>query len=188
MPAKVINQETVRADILRHTLALAQETDWASVSTRKIAERLQTSTTAIYHYFGNKDAILTELQHDGFRQLNHVLLSAVDGETKSKKQLRAASRAMLQFARQHPKLYALMFNLDGALCRSDAANEATEGMERIKAVLEHLTSEDVESVFVTWFALIQGFVGLARNDSQLDVIGWFDLVLDESIRRFIKGI
>ena len=188
MTTKTAGQDTVKADILHHTLALAQEVGWPNVSTRKIADRLETSTTAIYHYFGSKDAILIELQRDGFRQLRAVLLSAIAGETKSKKQLRAVSRAMLAFARQHPKLYALMFNLDGALCQSDAASEATEGMEQVKVVLEQLTKDDVESVFVSWFALIQGFIGMARNDSQPDAADWFDQVLDDAIKRFIRGL
>ena len=188
MNAKANNQEHVKADILRHTLALAGETGWPGVSTRKIADRLQTSTTAIYHYFGNKDAILTELQRDGFRQLREMLLTTLARETKPKRQLKAASRAMLQFARANPDLYALMFNLDGAMCRSDAANEATEGMEQVKTVLSQLTKDDIESVFVNWFALVQGFVSLARNDMQAAMIDWFDTVLDEAIKRFIKGL
>ncbi len=173
---------------MRHTLELAREADWPAVSTRKIADRLHTSTTAIYHYFGNKDAILIELQHDGFRQLGEILTHAVSGETKPKRQLKAASRAMLSFARTNHDLYALMFNLDGAMCRSDAANEATEGMERVKVTLGQLTKDDIESVFVNWFALIQGFISLARNDTQGVTADWFDQVLDEAIRRLIRGL
>ena len=183
-----LNQDTVKTDIKRHTLELARETGWPDVSTRKIADRLQTSTTAIYHYFGNKEALLIELQRDGFRQLCEVLVDTVASETKPKRQLKAASRAMLTFARNYPTLYALMFNLDGALCQSDAATEATEGMERVKTVLGQLTKDDVESVFVNWFALMQGFISLARNDTQTDTVDWFDQVLDDAIKRFINGL
>jgi len=95
---------------------------------------------------------------------------------------------MLTFARANHDLYALMFNLDGAMCRSDAANEATEGMERVKVALGQLTKDDMESVFVNWFALMQGFISLTRNDTQADAIDWFDQVLDDAIRRFIRGL
>ncbi len=95
---------------------------------------------------------------------------------------------MLTFARVNHDLYALLFNLDGALCRSDAANEATEGMEQVKVTLAQLTKDDIESVFVNWFAFMQGFIALARNDTQPDAIDWFDQVLDDAIRRFIKGL
>lgn len=188
MTTKAANQDTVKADIMRHTLELARETGWPGVSTRKIADRLQSSTTAIYHYFGNKDAILIELQRGGFRQLCDVLVGVVTSETKPKRQLKAASRAMLTFARDYPILYALMFNLDGASCQSDAASEATEGMEQVKTALSQLTKDDVESVFVNWFALMQGFIALARNDIQADAVIWFDQVLDDAIKRFIKGL
>lgn len=188
MTTQTADQKHIKTDIMRHTLELARETGWSGVSTRRIADRLQSSTTAIYHYFGNKDAILIELQHDGFRQFCDILVSAVSGETKPKRQLKAASRAMLTFARANHELYALMFNLDGTMCRSDAANEATEGMEQVKVALGQLTKDDIESVFVNWFALMQGFISLARNDMQGTTADWFDQVLDEAIRRFIRGL
>lgn len=188
MSRKAAYQDSLKADILGHTLTLAGEDGWPGVSTRKIAGRLRTSTTAIYHYFGGKEAILIELQHDGFRRLRDAMLAAIEGESKPKKQLKAVSRTMLQFARNNPDLYALMFNLDGAVCQSDAANEATAGMQQTQEVLKQLTKDDVESVFINWFALIQGFITLARNDAQDEIVGWFDQLLEEAISRFIKGL
>lgn len=189
MSRKATYQEDLKADILRHTLTLAGEEGWPGVSTRKIAERLQTSTTAIYHYFGNKDAILIELQREGFRQLSSIQLAALTGrEGKPKKQLKAVSLAMLRFARENPERYALMFNLDGAVCQRDAASESAEGMRQVQVVLQQLTKDAIESVFMHWFATMQGFVALARHDFHPEQAERFDLLVEDAISRFIRGL
>lgn len=95
---------------------------------------------------------------------------------------------MLHFARNNPERYALMFNLDGAVCRNDATHEAAEGMTQIQTVLRQLTDDDVESVFVQWFAMMQGFVALARHDCKPEATGRFERLIDEAISRFIKGL
>lgn len=189
MSRKAAYQETLKQDILHQTLKLATEEGWPGVSTRKIADRLQTSTTAIYHYFGGKDAILAELQREGFRQLRDVQLAALSERPgRPKKQLKAASLAMLRFARENPERYALMFNLDGAVCQSDAANEAAEGMNAIRNVLRQLTNDDIESVFLHWLAMMQGFVALARHDYRPETADRFEQWIEEAVSRFIKGL
>ncbi|RIV24947.1 TetR/AcrR family transcriptional regulator [Fibrisoma montanum] len=189
MSRKAEYQESLKQDILYQTLTLAGEEGWPGVSTRKIADRLQTSTTAIYHYFGGKDAILAELQREGFRQLCDAQLAALaQRPDKPKKQLKAVSLAMLHFARQNPEQYALMFNLDGAVCHSDAGDEAMEGIHQIRGVLQKLTDDNVESVFMHWFALMQGFVALARHDCHPEATDRFEQLVEEAIDRFIKGL
>ncbi len=189
MSRKAAYQEDLKTDILRHTLALAGEEGWPGVSTRKIADRLQTSTTAIYHYFGGKEALLAELQREGFRQLQDSQLVALSERPgKPKKQLKAVSLATLRFARENPERYALMFSLDGAACQSDAGNEATEGINQIRVVLQQLTHENMESVFTHWVALVQGFIALARHDDHPEATERFELLLDEAIGRFIRGL
>jgi AcrR family transcriptional regulator len=189
MSRKATYQEDLKADILHQTITLAGEEGWPGVSTRKIADRLHTSTTAIYHYFGGKDAILAELQREGFRQLCDAQLAAlVSREGKPKKQLKAVSLAMLHFARENPERYALMFNLDGAVCSDEPPQEAADGMHQIQNVLQQLTHDNIDSVFMHWFAMMQGFVALARHDCQPGQAGRFDHLVEEAISRFIKGL
>ena len=189
MSRKAAYQDDLKADILRHTLTLAGEDGWLGVSTRKIADRLQTSTTAIYHYFGNKDAILVELQREGFRKLRDAQVAVLEPLAgKPDQQLLAVSRAMLQFARKNAELYALMFNLDGAACQSDAHTEAAEGMKQIQTVLKQLTTDQAESVFLHWFATVHGFIAMTRHAGDSKATEQFDQLLTDAIHRFIKGL
>lgn len=191
MSRKADYQESLKQDILCQTLTLASEEGWPGVSTRKIADRLNTSTTAIYHYFGGKDAILVALQREGFRQLSDLQLAALASrEGKPKKQLKAVSMAILHFAIENPERYALMFNLDGAVCNHDdnESEESLAGMNQIRAVLQQLTTDDVDSVLMHWFATMQGFVALARYDCHPEQISRFERLVEEAINRFIKGL
>ncbi|WP_080238476.1 TetR/AcrR family transcriptional regulator [Spirosoma rigui] len=190
MSRKAAYQESLKQDILHQTLILAGEEGWPGVSTRKIADRLNTSTTAIYHYFGGKEAILVELQREGFRQLSAVQLAALTSRAgKPKKQLKAVSLAMLHFALENPERYALMFNLDGAVCNhDDEPEESMPGMTQIRAVLQQLTNEDVDSVLMHWFATMQGFIALARHDCHPEQINHFGQLVEEAINRFVKGL
>ncbi|MFD2570065.1 TetR/AcrR family transcriptional regulator [Spirosoma soli] len=190
MSRKAAYQESLKQDILRQTLAIAGEEGWPNVSTRKIADRLQTSTTAIYHYFGGKEAILIELQRDGFRRLHDVQAAALAIHPDDpEQQLVDVSLAVLQFAYEYPELYAVMFSLDGVSCHSnDAVEEMAATGDMLKAILAKLTKQDVHSVLAHWGATIQGFVAMARNESSPGADERFKQYVTESMQRFVKGL
>lgn len=190
MSRKAAYQESLKQDILRHTLALAGEEGWPNVSTRKIADRLQTSTTAIYHYFGNKDAILAELQREGFQQLYEAQAAALLVHPDDpEQQLVDVSLAALQFAQEQPELYAVMFSLDGVSCHHEEAEPMNEAGMLIQNALRKLTNEDnLDSVFMHWGATIQGFVAMARNQCHPGADELFRQYVKEAMHRFVKGL
>ena len=95
---------------------------------------------------------------------------------------------MLHFAQENPERYALMFILDGAVCQRDAAEESAEGMRQVQLVLRQLTNDDVESVFMHWFAMMQGFVALARHDCHPEPAGRFEQLVEDAVSRFVRGL
>jgi hypothetical protein len=62
------------------------------------------------------------------------------------------------------------------------------GMNQIRAVLQQLTAEDVNSVLMHWFATMQGFVALARHDCHPEQANRFEQLVEQAINRFIKGL
>ena len=72
--------------------------------------------------------------------------------------------------------------------RAQRQTEAAEGMQQIQAVLQQLTNDDVESVFIHWFAMMQGFVALARHDCHPEQAGRFEQLVEDAVGRFIKGL
>lgn len=82
-----------------------------SVSTRRIAERVGISQTALYVYFENKDAILTSLTDAAFRKLGEALDEVERTATDPLDYLRKAIPAYMRFGLDHPDEYQIAFML-----------------------------------------------------------------------------
>lgn len=80
---------------------------------RKIADRIEYSHAAIYDYFENKDVLLLELVHEGFRLLEADLKLARTQAHDPEEAMRLIAHSYLEFAWRHPELYRLMYGLDG---------------------------------------------------------------------------
>src|SRR2546423_15566278 len=63
-----IRQE-IRQSILTAAREIAALEGWQSVTTRKVAERIECSQPTIYGYFENKEAILSALLRQAYQQL-----------------------------------------------------------------------------------------------------------------------
>jgi AcrR family transcriptional regulator len=85
------------------------ETEGAvALSTRRIAERAGTSTTALYTLFGGKDGLTEALYLEGFARLGRTL-EAVEGRENPLEQILELAHIYRQFAKQNAAYYALMF-------------------------------------------------------------------------------
>lgn len=182
------HQENIKKAILDASLKIATEESWDSLSTRKLAEKIEYSTTAIYHYFGNKDAILQELQLDGFIGLKLEMIKTLDNFKDPKERLFNLSISYYDFAIKNPQLYKLMFGI-GIECKNHVS-VSDEMIEIIKSeVLSKLTKDNLDSVFMNWWALSHGFVVIALMKKKDDI----DLIILEqqfkdSINRFIDSL
>lgn len=81
-----------------------------ALSLRRVAEAVGVSRTAPYHHFRDKQALLSALAEDGFRELEQLMerLPVRPGATLTR-DLRRFVRAYLAFALEHPTRYELMF-------------------------------------------------------------------------------
>lgn len=182
------HQDNIKKAILDASLKIATEESWDSLSTRKLAEKIEYSTTAIYHYFGNKDAILQELQLDGFIGLKLEMIKTLDNFKDPKERLFNLSISYYDFAIKNPQLYKLMFGI-GIECKNHVS-VSDEMIEIIKSeVLSKLTKDNLDSIFMNWWALSHGFVVIALMKKKDDI----DLIIleqqfKESINRFIDSL
>ena len=80
------------------------------VSARKIADAVGLSATAIYLYFRNIEEVLEPLRLEGHALLAGYL-AAAGPELPAVERIRAMGRAYHRFGLEHPRQYALMFNV-----------------------------------------------------------------------------
>lgn len=101
-------------EILAAAKALYAEGGHAGTTTRRIAERVGVSQTALYTHFPDKDAILTAVCDRAFQDLEARLVAAESAATEGRAPgrgavFRALLEAYLGFALSVPVEYEIMF-------------------------------------------------------------------------------
>lgn len=96
--------------IIEAARELAEAEGWDSVTTRRLAERVEYSQPVLYSHFDGKDAIVRAVAIEGFGELADALrrarLAAVRGPVGA---LLAVCQAYIDFAVDSPALYQAMF-------------------------------------------------------------------------------
>lgn len=101
-------KQATRDGILRAALEIARSEGWAAVTIRHVAELIEYSPPIIYEYFANKDALLRELQEQGFTLLVARMQKSSVEEKDVRDRVLQMSDAYLCFAYEQPELYQLI--------------------------------------------------------------------------------
>ena len=111
-----------RQVILDAARELAEAEGWESVTTRRLADRIEYSQPVLYSHFEGKDAIVSAVALEGFSELSAILRDARKRAGSPNAELRAVAYAYMDFARANPALYEAMFALtvDLSVPRSDS--------------------------------------------------------------------
>jgi AcrR family transcriptional regulator len=156
-------RETTRQAILQAALEIATEEGWQAVTIRKVAERIEYSPSAIYKYFEDKEEILHTLLRQGFQQMLIALEHIAAHEQRPTERLLQIAAAYWDFARHHPTLYQLMFDLKGNL---HEVQEAKASFLLVRTAIEEWSqANEVQmdnldrAVDILW-AVMHGFVAL----------------------------
>lgn len=102
-------REQTYAEIQAQARQQMAETGSAAISMRAIARAMGLSAPALYRYYDNRDALLTELILQGFNALADAVTAARDSETKPPSQLMAMTMAYRDWAVSHPVDFQLLY-------------------------------------------------------------------------------
>jgi AcrR family transcriptional regulator len=102
-------REQTRQEAKRIALEQLASDGVAGISVNAIGKRMGVTGPALYRYFVNRDALLTELISDGYHDLADTLENAIATATSRPARLRAAARAMREWALAAPHRYMLLF-------------------------------------------------------------------------------
>lgn len=108
----------LRLEILEATQQLMTTGD--ALTLRSIARQAGIAAPSIYRHFADVDAIMAVLAEQAFEDLTAELVQGRNGKTDAIARLRAVCTSYLQYARDKPHLYRLMF---GAVWNAEAALE-----------------------------------------------------------------
>ena len=124
----------VRGQLLAAARDILQERGRAGLSLRAIADRGGVAPGTVYYHYADKAALLAGLAVDGFRQLSDAMKSEYEMRGHEGG-LRAIGSAYLNFLREKPELYELMYEaLDGGR-RADVAEAEAEACAVSRAAI-----------------------------------------------------
>jgi AcrR family transcriptional regulator len=175
----------LRTALIDAGLAALERSDTVDLSLRAIARDVGVSANAAYRHFEDKNALLGALATEGFRRFAALQMQAAQAHEADPIAARTATGlAYIQFAKDHPALFRLMF---GAFLPGHGGEELKQiAMSAFLGLLamaarESGTSADDERALLTavarW-AMVHGLSQLLL-DGQLNV---FEGRIDDVIR------
>jgi AcrR family transcriptional regulator len=102
-------REQTRQEAKRIALEQLAEDGIGGISVNAIGKRMGLTGPALYRYFANRDALLTELISDGYHDLADTLEAAVATPGAPADRLRTVAEAMRDWAVAAPHRYLLLF-------------------------------------------------------------------------------
>lgn len=106
-------QIRLREEVLKAALHLAETEGWSAVSIRRIASKIEYSTTKVYELFKNKDQLVLELLRRGFGLLADQLEEEVQSRLDPEERAIALAKAYCRFAWENGAYYRIMYGMDG---------------------------------------------------------------------------
>jgi AcrR family transcriptional regulator len=110
----------LRNALIKQAVKLVEEGGVESFSLREAARLVGVSANAAYRHFADKSDLLTAVAEFGFRSLERRILKAIaavldgpDAGAVAMERLKAAGRAYIEFAVDHPELLRAMFGSSG---------------------------------------------------------------------------
>lgn len=158
----------LRAACLRAARELLEEDGSAALSLRAVARKAGVSATAPYRHYADRDALVSAVAAEGYRELAQHLAAAHPAPS-TPDDLAAVAVVYVQFALEHPALFRAMF--------AEPCDPASE--ERVAAtavITEYVQSivrdafpgaEDSAALATTVWALVHGLAFL-HLDGKLD--------------------
>lgn len=138
---------------------IAQVDGWGAVTVRRLADAIGFSQPVLYgHFPDGRDGIVRAVALDGFTQIAAVLAAAAAAPAAAR--LRLVAERYLEFAREHPAVYEVMFSgpTDLAFATEAAPQQLLAGFAALAAVV----GGDETRAETLWSAL-HGLAVLTRH-------------------------
>jgi AcrR family transcriptional regulator len=148
-------------------MELLEEDGAAGLSVRAVARRASVSPGAPYRHYADRDALVSAVAAEGYRELSGYL-SAAHPSPSTPDDLAAVAVAYVQFALEHPALFRTMFSdpCDGDSSERVAATTAIA--EYVGALVRRaLPGADPDALSTAIWAVVHGLAFL-HLDGKLD--------------------
>ncbi len=159
-------KKQIKTEILEAAKEIAKEVGWSTLSTRKLAQRVEYSTMIIYTHFSNKDEVLLELREQGFAEYLDITKRIKEEVNDPIKAIRDISLEVFSLSNQEPEIHQLMFNYSGFSCENLISIKGKEAFLQVGTLFSQAFGDEYYSRHMGWWASHQGFVALMLSKVQ----------------------
>ncbi|MFF9853848.1 TetR/AcrR family transcriptional regulator [Streptomyces litmocidini] len=166
--ASAYHHGDLRAACLRAARELLEEDGSAGLSLRAVARRAGVSPTAPYRHYADREALVSAVAAEGYRELTEHLKAAHPAPS-TPDDLAAVATAYVRFALEHPAMFRAMF----AEPCDPTSEERVAATAAISAYVQGIVrdafpgAEDTGALSTTVWALVHGLAFL-HLDGKLD--------------------
>lgn len=152
--------------IISTARTLAEAEGWDAVTTRRLAAEIEYSQPVLYKHFTGMEQIAEAIAIDGFGELAEVIRAARSDADAAEAALIRIAHAYLEFARDNPAVYDVMFSRATTLlfANQDTAPELNAAFAEMRqAVALAAEDPDADSLTEVFFSALHGMVTLGRG-------------------------
>jgi len=102
---QVLKQEEIKNLILKTAQEIVAKDGINGLSIRKITNTIDYSPAIIYHYFKDKDEIISKLMEENYKKIINALSSVYFTKAEPEQKLKDSTRAYIEIALQMPQEY-----------------------------------------------------------------------------------
>lgn len=146
---------------------LAEQQGWDSVTTRRLAERIEYSQPVLYSHFRGKREIIGAVALQGATELAVAVRAATAAADGPRERVAALAHAYLAFAARNPAVYDAIFQLDGGLAyaQEDTPAPLKDAFAALLECLGEVAGDGVDTGLYTevFWASLHGVATLTRS-------------------------
>ncbi|MGP8304274.1 TetR/AcrR family transcriptional regulator [Streptomyces inhibens] len=157
----------LRAACLRAARELLEENGSGGLSLRAVARRAGVSATAPYRHYADRDALVSAVAVEGYRELVGCL-AAAHPSPSTPDDLAAVAVAYVRFALEHPALFRVMFVETCDPSGDERGTVTAVVSEYVGTIVRHAFPDaDPDALSTAVWALVHGLAFL-HLDGRLD--------------------
>lgn len=135
----------LRTALIDAGLDMLSSSPGADLSLRELARRVAVSSTAVYRHFATKEDFRAAVSAEGYRRLAAAGATARAKRTDPVEAIRATGYAYIQFARDNPALFKMMFErVDPAYRTDERSAAAVDALSSIYVDMARALNLDVD--------------------------------------------
>ncbi|RVU18911.1 TetR/AcrR family transcriptional regulator [Streptomyces antnestii] len=165
--ASAYHHGDLRAACLRAARELLEEDGSAGLSLRAVARRAGVSATAPYRHYADRDALVSAVAAEGYRELAEQLAAAHPAPS-TPDDLAAVAVVYVRFALEHPALFRAMFAEPCDPTSEERVAATVVITDYVRGIVRNaFPGADPEALATTVWALVHGLAFL-HLDGKLD--------------------